>query len=44
MLQQMADEMKVSMAALMNRLKELNLFEIRPLPYTFDGNEVIIYE
>ncbi|SEW38383.1 protein of unknown function [Ruminococcaceae bacterium KH2T8] len=44
MLQQMANEMKVSMAALMNRLKELNLFEIRPLPYPFDGDEVIIYE
>ncbi|MCR5528685.1 MAG: ImmA/IrrE family metallo-endopeptidase [Saccharofermentans sp.] len=44
MLQQIADEMKVSFSALMARLNELDLFEIRPLPYPFNGDEVIVYE
>ena len=44
MLQQIAGELKVSFSALMIRLKELDLFEIRPLPYPYDNNEVIVYE
>ena len=43
MLDQIADEMKVSKTSFMRRLEELDLFEIRPLPYSC-RNEVIVYE
>ena len=44
MLLRIANEMKVSITALMIRLKELNLIEVRPLSFQAESKEVFPYE
>lgn len=44
MLKKIASEMKVSITALMIRLKELNLIEVRPLSADYDSKEVFPFE